>query len=159
MSRIEDYAALKVYAAGADDGRIENAQSAELPFLARVSCGVDPEHRCGENIEEPITSGARRSRSDSYISIRSELQLEHEGAGHCAELFESFFIDNADGKHLVLALEVLGVDITEFRRSFDPPRLSLDSVKKILRQTLLALDYIHTECGIIHCGQHRVSAV
>jgi len=49
--------------------------------------------------------------------------------------------------------EVLGPNMADIRSAFDTPGPTLATVKAIVKQSLLALDYLHAKCGIIHCGR------
>ncbi len=43
--------------------------------------------------------------------------------------------------------------MADIRTAFETPSLTLATVKAIVKQSLLALDYLHAKCGIIHCGR------
>lgn len=57
-------------------------------------------------------------------------------------------------EHLAIALEVLGPSITALNDLSKPAprRFSPAVVKPIIRQILLALDYLHTCCDVIYTG-------
>ncbi|PAV15003.1 serine kinase Sky1 [Pyrrhoderma noxium] len=90
--------------------------------------------------------------------------LEHLGRQHCVQLNEVFSYsslisgknlyndhNNADN-HVVFSFEALGPTLDDLRQTFVPARLPISYVKTIAKQVLLALDYIHEECGIVHCN-------
>lgn len=85
--------------------------------------------------------------------------LDHPGWKHCVQLNEVFSYSVHDQKsgpeylsnHVVFSFEVLGPTLNDLRQTFVPARLPLSYVKTIAKQILLALDYIHEECGIVHC--------
>ena len=91
--------------------------------------------------------------------------LEHLGRQHCVQLNEVFSYsslisgknlyndhNNADN-HVVFSFEALGPTLDDLRQTFVPARLPISYVKTIAKQVLLALDYIHEECGIVHCSK------
>jgi serine/threonine-protein kinase SRPK3 len=49
--------------------------------------------------------------------------------------------------------EALGPSMADIRTGFENRGLTLSTVKAIVKQSLLALDYLHAKCGIIHCGR------
>lgn len=110
---------------------------AELPFLVRICYGEEPEHR-----------------------QKSQAPVVNDGAKHCVHMIEAFFIDRGDDSHVCFALELLGSHVTNWRKTFPQNKLvlPLPFTKAVVRQTLLALDYLHSECGIIHCGQFHSHA-
>ncbi|KAG8926145.1 hypothetical protein FRC00_003204, partial [Tulasnella sp. 408] len=42
------------------------------------------------------------------------------------------------------------MDLAAYRNSFPGTKLPLPAVKRLTKQTLLALEYLHSECKIIH---------
>ncbi|KAG8910694.1 hypothetical protein FRC01_006186, partial [Tulasnella sp. 417] len=75
---------------------------------------------------------------------------QHPGYQHCSRFYETFFEAGAEGAHLCLVMEPLGMDLAAYRQSFPGSKLPLPAVKRLTKQTLLALDYLHLECHIIH---------
>jgi serine/threonine protein kinase len=49
-----------------------------------------------------------------------------------------------------MVFEVLGDNLLTMIRRFNHKGLALQAVKRIAKQVLLGLDYLHHECGIIH---------
>ena len=60
--------------------------------------------------------------------------------------------NNAEN-HVVFSFEALGTTLDDLRKTLIPARLPISYVKTIAKQVLLALDYIHEECGIVHCSK------
>ncbi|CAK94863.1 unnamed protein product (macronuclear) [Paramecium tetraurelia] len=54
------------------------------------------------------------------------------------------------GNHYVLIFEILGQNLLELIRNCDNDGLNLEQCKSIIKQILIALDFLHRECGIIH---------
>lgn len=76
----------------------------------------------------------------------------HPGYQHCCRFYETFTEMGPEGRHVCLVMEPLGMNLAEYRQLFPGTQLPLPAVKRVTKQTLLALDYIHVECGIIHSG-------
>lgn len=78
-----------------------------------------------------------------------------DGRQHCLAFYDSFVYENTDGScsHHCLVTEALSMDLICFRRQFPQRVLPLPILKTVLRHVLLALDYLHMECDIIHTGE------
>ena len=49
-----------------------------------------------------------------------------------------------------MAFEVLGQNLLHLIKQFDYEGIPMPIVREITRQMLIALDYLHSTCGIIH---------
>jgi serine/threonine protein kinase len=66
---------------------------------------------------------------------------------------DSFFITSRTGNlHQCLVHEVLSNDILSLRYTHSDRKLPEAMLKQILIHLLLALDFLHSECHIIHTG-------
>lgn len=76
---------------------------------------------------------------------------------HIATLLDNFTVIDRHGPHLCLVFEALGV----FNGSIYYPgqNLPVPLVKDIARQLLVALDFLHRECRIVHTGKIVVASV
>ena len=73
------------------------------------------------------------------------------GSAHVVGLLDHFKIESEHGNHLCLVTEVLGCSVKELRQHFGG-RMPTAIVKRITKQLLMALSYLHGECHIIHTG-------
>jgi serine/threonine-protein kinase SRPK3 len=71
----------------------------------------------------------------------------HPGFQHCLTLNGYLTTKSAAGDHIGYVMEPLGSDIRSLAKTFTVP-----AVKRVMKQLLLALDYLHRECGYIHTG-------
>jgi serine/threonine protein kinase len=76
----------------------------------------------------------------------------HRGHGILRTCFESFEVNGPEGKHLCLAYEPMREPIWMFQRRFAHQKLPLSIVKAYLQILLAGLDYLHSECNIVHTG-------
>mmetsp|Transcript_2382 Transcript_2382/g.3638 ORF Transcript_2382/g.3638 Transcript_2382/m.3638 type:complete len:123 (+) Transcript_2382:775-1143(+) len=76
-----------------------------------------------------------------------EIQREH-----CfnLQMFDQFFHHGVYGKHFVMAFELLGKNLLSLIKKYDYRGIPLPVVRRITKQILLGLDYMHSVCGIIH---------
>lgn len=82
--------------------------------------------------------------------INNTNMTTHPGRQHIARLQNHFTVTDCHGPHLCLVFEALAPfkgSIFELGRKFPVP-----VVKRIARQLLHALNFLHQECGIIHTG-------
>lgn len=71
-------------------------------------------------------------------------------SSHCAQLLNSFIHHGPNGKHFIMVFEILGVNFLEIIKRYDYKGVPLPLVRKLARQCLIGLDYIHRMCQIIH---------
>lgn len=103
--------------------KITNGQSSEEPHHER-------------DIEECI---ARQSPS-------------HRGRAIIRTFLESFDIAGPEGKHVCLVYEPMREPIWILQKRFINQRLPLPIAKAYIFILLAGLDYLHTECNIVHTG-------
>lgn len=78
--------------------------------------------------------------------------MEHPGAAAVVRLLDHFQTDGPNGTHECLVLELLGPSITDVLDArFKDNRLPAELARKIARQALLGVDYLHQH-GIGHGG-------
>lgn len=64
---------------------------------------------------------------------------------------DSFIHNGPNGQHYCLVFETLGESVRSLQKNTGQGSLPLNTVKSIARQTLLALEYLHTY-NLIHTG-------
>ncbi|KAM3431985.1 hypothetical protein NHJ13734_007062 [Beauveria thailandica] len=74
----------------------------------------------------------------------------HPGRSAVRTLLDSFRLDGPEGEHLVLAHPPLWRSIEVAIRRTSPRRLPASGLRYVLKDLLLALEYLHDECQIIH---------
>jgi len=82
------------------------------------------------------------------------LGTSHRGANHVLGLLDKFEHRGPNGNHMCLVVKPMGPDMTKYRRLFPKARTPLPMVKKIVTELLLALEFLHDMCGIIHTGEY-----
>ena len=84
---------------------------------------------------------------------------DHPGHEHIVKILDSFTHSGPNGEHDCIVFEAPGESVLDFQRRCEDGRLPLAMVRTIARQLLLALDYIHSGCRLIHTGKHSVVAM
>lgn len=69
---------------------------------------------------------------------------------HCAQLLNSFIHHGPNGKHFVMVFEILGVNFLEIIKRYNYKGVPMPLARKLARQCLIGLDYMHRMCKIIH---------
>lgn len=84
---------------------------------------------------------------------------DHPGYKHCLRLRDMFPASSQHGPHICFVTDVLGTDLTVLRRSQPDGVFTVLVVKRIVKQMLLALDYLHRSCCLIHTGAQECSSI
>ena len=69
---------------------------------------------------------------------------------HCVRLLDHFEHLGPHGLHVCLVFEVLGDNLLALIKAYDYRGLPLRVVRRVARQVLDAVDYMHSRCGILH---------
>jgi serine/threonine-protein kinase SRPK3 len=83
----------------------------------------------------------------------------HNGRSIPRTVLDSFEVASPNGSHLCLVFEPMRESLVLFRRRFGAGKVTrpfLPLFKVYLRILLEGLDYLHSECQIIHTGKHRI---
>lgn len=88
---------------------------------------------------------------DVFRKVEST-NMDSVGLSHCLTLRHCFTAKSSAGGHICFVTDALSSSLSNLR----PPgqnRFTLPLAKRIIKQVLLALDYLHRECGYIHTGK------
>ncbi|KAF8636751.1 hypothetical protein AX16_010955 [Volvariella volvacea WC 439] len=128
---VPKYVALKILNRSATREH-ESVNSSELQMLLRTQMGKEPEHR-------PQTPSYEEQGLDGP---------SHPGWYRVSGCLGAFYFNNS--QHLVIVSPLYGQHMKDYMNGEPNGRLTPAFVKQIARHTLLALDYLHSQCGIIH---------
>jgi len=81
-------------------------------------------------------------------------ESRNPGRTHIVTLIDSFEVSSTQGRHLCLVHETMGL-FPKVNSLGLPVRL----VKVVARQLLMALDFLHRECHVIHTGAPPLSRI
>jgi len=113
-------------------------------------------------VSDAVTGGTAavkvvKSASHYTDAARDEVRLlsrakamDPEGSKHCCRLLDSFDHVGPHGRHVCMVFEVLGDNLLTLIRSYNHRGIPLPVVRHLIRQVLVALDFLHKFCGIIH---------
>ncbi|CAL1705919.1 unnamed protein product [Somion occarium] len=74
----------------------------------------------------------------------------HAGIHHLLTLQDYFYERGDEGEHLFLVTDVLDRTLLQVQQSANSRKLPMPLVKSITRQLLLALDFLHDVCQVVH---------
>ena len=69
---------------------------------------------------------------------------------HTVQLLNSFIHSGPNGQHFIMVFEILGVNLLEIMKRYDYRGIPLPLVRRMTKQVLIGLDYLHRKCRIIH---------
>jgi len=97
---------------------------------------------------------------DSLKTIKMA-NSDHPGYKHCLHLYDAISDKSEHGPHICLVTNILGANIISLRRlqTNGHGAFPVAVAKRIVKQTGLALDYLHRECGLVHTGMFQFSSV
>ncbi|KAJ5239206.1 kinase-like domain-containing protein [Penicillium chermesinum] len=78
------------------------------------------------------------------------VETRHPGRNFIRKLLDHFYIQGPHGRHICLVHEPLGTTTDVLLKMFPGHVMTLDDMKPGIRQLLVALDFLHSECNIIH---------
>lgn len=74
----------------------------------------------------------------------------HAGRCHVVGLVDNFRHTGPNGSHVCMVFEVLGENLLGLIKRYQHRGVPQHIVKQVAKQILLGLDYLHTECRVIH---------
>ncbi|KAJ5789229.1 uncharacterized protein N7518_006240 [Penicillium psychrosexuale] len=98
-----------------------------------------------------VTGQNRACERELHIYEHMNLvETNHPGRNFVRKLIDHFYIQGPHGPHICFVHEPLGTSTDILVKMFPGHKMSLDEMKPGIRQLLVALDFLHSECHIIH---------
>ncbi|KAG6168524.1 hypothetical protein E4U27_007798 [Claviceps purpurea] len=85
-----------------------------------------------------------------FLKLVSNANPSHEGLKYIRVLLDVFDMKGENGTHSCLVFEPMGETLYQFQRSLPGERFQIRHFKAYLYMLLKALDYLHTDCRLIH---------
>lgn len=111
--------------------------------------------RCYVMLKIFVQASSMGQQVDHELKIYRRIEQSpkgHPGRDGVRTLLDTFYIDGPEDKHRCLVHLPLWESVLTFLRRNPVERLPSVIVAVVLRRLFLALDYLHTECQIIHTG-------
>lgn len=84
---------------------------------------------------------------------------DHTGKRYIRLVQESFELKGQLGSHVCLVFEPLREPIWRLGRHLGSVGLPAEILKPFLKVLLEGLDFLHSECGIIHTGKLKIKTI
>ncbi|KAG9509089.1 SRSF protein kinase 3 [Fragariocoptes setiger] len=102
-----------------------------------------------------VLKSAPQYTETAYDEIRLLKCVRQSNPGHpyalkIVQLLDNFEISGPNGTHVCMVFEVLGCNLLKLIIKSNYYGIPLRNVKRIIKQVLQGLHYLHTECDIIH---------
>ena len=134
----------------------------KLPYaLVHVDCDLTPrswrwsQERYVAVKINAIRNPSRRISAENEVDIMrhlSQVNSRHHGWHFVRKLSDSFMLESTSGNHVCLVLGALREPLWLYRRRYMGGVIPPDILKILMQMILHALDYLHSECQIIHTG-------
>ena len=99
------------------------------------------------------TTNTKHENQEARIYDRlGKIHTPHIGQKNVRVLHEAFKMEGPHGNHHCLVHTPLGMNLSEFQDTFQFKEFPEDLVKGLLIRLLQALDFLHTQAGVIHTG-------
>lgn len=69
---------------------------------------------------------------------------------HCVRVLDWFEHSGPNGRHMCMVFEVLGDNLLTLIKHYNYRGIPIPFIRKLTREVLIGLDYLHTKCKIIH---------
>jgi serine/threonine-protein kinase SRPK3 len=94
------------------------------------------------------------ARETDMLNRINANRSKHAGSKHCVQMLGMFPEDSHHGPHVCVVTEILGGNLEDLRRAINNRNaLPIALAKRVTKQKLQALDFLHRTCGVVHTGK------
>lgn len=96
------------------------------------------------------------ARDMHEVHMQEKISLgddNHPGKKHVRQMLDVFTVTGPHHAHICIVFEAMREPLWTFTTKFPRRALPIAVVKKIITKILLGLDYLHTQCKMIHGGR------
>lgn len=87
---------------------------------------------------------------DEIKILQTVARHDPENKKCCVTFLDDFEHKGPHGKHMCMVFEVMGSNLLDLIKHYNYHGIPVPVVKSICKQVLIALDYLHTTCRVIH---------
>lgn len=92
------------------------------------------------------------NREISIYKKFAQLDNSHPGRNYVRTMLDSFVIQGPQGSHQCLVHQPLWQSMFKLQHGNPKHRFTEDLLQAMLLHVFVALDYVHSDCGVIHTG-------
>ena len=133
---------------------LHTSNSPSLTCICHCRQNFQPNHYVALKIKvnnfSSIDSAMSEVRIERHIANSNPLHPGHE---HVRTLVAHFEKEGPDGTHICMVYDPMRETLSSVLKRARNRTLSLRSIKQIVHLLLTALDYLHSECHVIHTGR------
>ncbi|OQE14604.1 hypothetical protein PENSTE_c034G08243 [Penicillium steckii] len=127
--------------------------------IAKLGYGVTSTVWLAKNLNTSTYIALKVYKTGRAQNFESELGIlqhmnsfesKHPGRNFVRKLVDHFYVQGPHGRHICLVHEPLGMNMDDVLKFLSKQKMTLEDMKPCIRQLLGALDYLHSECQIIH---------
>ena len=107
-------------------------------------------------------SSAQAAQVSREVEISKRLttaSTTHNGRSYVRKVLDSFEIENCGNHHRCLVHKPLWISLFDFQQLMKDKKFNEPTLKAVLNYLFVALDYLHTECQVIHTGMLLLCAI
>lgn len=93
------------------------------------------------------------ARHEGILTSYLEKNTSHEGCKFVRKMLDNFEVPGEEGPHLCLVYEPMREPLWIYKRRWVDGKIPLVVLKIYLKLILQGLDYLHSECEVIHTGE------
>ncbi|ROW17514.1 hypothetical protein VPNG_00929 [Cytospora leucostoma] len=129
----------------------------KLGFGSYSTVWLAQDHKNRINVAVKIVVARKSEEHNHELKILRHLREtgdpDHPGHRHVSHPLDSFYHEGPNGRHLCVVMEWLGLQTSAVAELYDEYRLDGELARRVSRQALLAVDYLHS-CGVAHADIH-----
>ncbi|KAF1948634.1 kinase-like protein [Byssothecium circinans] len=137
------------------DGRYEILN--KLGFGSFSTVWLARDHHNHRNVSMKVVVSEKSDSQKGELGILKHIEAksdgQHPGRKHISRLLDSFYHEGPNGQHMCIVSELLGPKVSTVAEKSTNYRLDSKLARRISRQLLLAVDYLHS-CGVAHGDIH-----
>ncbi|CAD8188156.1 unnamed protein product [Paramecium octaurelia] len=130
--KYETYVALKI-------------QKSASHYLEAAYDEVEILQKVAQNVQNPVWIQSLKE----YYADQGRTSFNRDDT-HTVQLLNSFVYKGPYGHHFCMVFEILGVNLLEIIKRFEYKGCPMDIARRMAKQILIGLDYLHRICGVIH---------
>jgi serine/threonine-protein kinase SRPK3 len=131
--------------------------SVSIPSIFSLDSGPDYNRKARHVALKINTADASNSKTPTFeLNILEKFSIHqesHPGTEHVLSLIDQFKHHGPNGEHVCLVFKAMGPDLAKYRRLYPGLKVPVPVMKRISKQLLLALSFLHESNKVIHTGE------